>query len=782
MGSTDEATVNRRLAGVIAAFSRAPLLTSLGYVSIGATVAALTGGVPLTATAHGSAVALLLWLAASAALLYIALSNASNASNADNAALAQARDAQNRAESRLDVVVSSLPDALVVADLAGRIRLFNPSAEHLFGYSAAEVEGEPMDGLFADPYGRQQRERMKEFLATGSGGFISRGREMLARGKNGKVFPCEVSIAEMERDRQHRFVAVIHDVSTRKHALARLDVAEKVLESTMEGVMVTNRSGVIMWVNQAFCRISGYAREEVLGQPASMLKSGMQPGEFYAAMWNVILKDGEWAGEIWNRRKDGEAYPEWLTIKAICDHTGQVTSYVGVFSDISKHKRAEETIRTLTYYDPVTHLPNRDLFMDRLAQGLERAQRQERKVALVMIGLDRFRTVNETLGHQVGDQLLRMVADRLAGCLRGHDTVARLRGDTFCCLLTDLAQSHDAHLVIARLLDCFSTFFEIGGHELFVTASLGISVFPLDAAEPDDLVVKAETAMSRSKKQGEAVYQFYTPEMNTHSVARLQLETDLRKAIQRQEFVVYYQPKIETTTGRVVGAEALLRWHHRELGMVSPNDFIPMAEETGLIVPIGNWVLDHVCQQISLWQAEGVPAVQVAVNLSAHQFRQPDLVERVVEALKTHRIDPALIELELTESAVMRNAEMAISTLMELHGHGVRLAVDDFGTGYSSLSYLKRFPLDKLKIDRSFIHDVDTNATSAEIVGAIIAMAHSLNLSVIGEGVERAAQLSVLGQLHCDEIQGFYYSRPIPAQTFAEILRLGKVVGNDTAS
>ncbi|MGE5503393.1 MAG: putative bifunctional diguanylate cyclase/phosphodiesterase [Actinomycetota bacterium] len=746
--------------------SRAPAVAGLGWVLAGAGAMSLSAPSPITTDAWG-------WLLFSGLLVYLLVDRLRPAQTAQ---LAQAREAAREAEACLDVIISSLPDALVVADERGHIRLFNPSAERMFGYPPAAVVGEPLDGLFAEPYARRQREMLKGHVAGDADAeFLGTGRELLARRRDGAVFPAELSVAEMYRDGQRRFVAVVHDLSARKRALARLDVAEKVLECTMEGVMVTDRRGTILWVNQAFCRISGYGRDEVLGKDANIMKSGLQDAQFYAAMWQAIRENGEWSGEIWNRRKDGEAYPEWLTIRAITDAGGQTTRYVGVFSDISKHKRAEETIRTLTYYDAVTRLPNRYLFMDRLKQALERGERQGRKVALVMVGLNRFRTVNETLGHQTGDQLLRMVADRLAGGLRGHDTVARLRGDTFCCLLTELAQAPDAHLVISRLLECFTPSFEIGPHELFVTASLGISVYPVDGRDPDELVTKAETAMTRSKEHTEHGYQFYTPEMNANSIERLQLETDLRKAIARDELMVYYQPKVETATGRLVGAEALLRWQHSEYGMIPPSSFIPLAEETGLIIPIGNWVLDHVCRQVRAWQAAGLPAVQIAVNISAHQFRQPDLVDRVVDVLAAHRIEPALIELELTESAVMRNPEVAISTLMELHAQGVRLAVDDFGTGYSSLSYLKRFPLDKLKIDRSFIQDLDSNGTSSEIVGAIIAMAHTLNLSVVAEGVENPEQLDKLKTLNCDEIQGFYYSRPVPPDTFAGLLQLGRV-------
>lgn len=764
----------------LSAPGRLPFLSASLFLAIGLAVIVLANQRDLLGGALPGPFALGGWLGCAALGLYVVLSHRGRITQAE--ASLRAREMARAAEAALDTMMASLPDALIIADERGRVRKLNPRAEHLFGYAADEVLDEPVDGLLSEPYSRRLRERWKTYVADGSGELLSCGREVLGRRKDGGVVPMELSVAQLERDGERRFVVVLHDISARKRALARLDVAEKVLECTMEGVMVTDRRGTMLWVNQGFSNISGYPREEVLGQKAAMLKSGLQNAEFYHAMWARIRENGEWQGEIWNRRKDGEAFPEWLTIKAITDPSGQVTRYVGVFSDISKHKRAEETIRTLTYYDAVTRLPNRYLLMDRLDQALERAPRSGRRLALVMIGLNRFKQINETLGHQTGDVVLRTVADRLGMSLRGHDTVARLRGDTFCCLLTDLAQDHDAHLVISRLLESFSTSFEVDGHELFITAKVGISVYPVDGTDPEDLAQKAETAMNRSKELADNSYQFYTPEMHANSVERLRLETELRKAVSRDEFVVYYQPKIETASGRVVGAEALVRWRHRELGMISPADFIPIAEETGLIVPIGNWVMNHVCEQLRQWRDVGQPVVQVAVNLSAHQFRQPDLVEQVVTALNTHGIPPELLELELTESAVMHHAEATIETLMQLHKQGVRLAIDDFGTGYSSLSYLKKFPLDKLKIDRSFVMDIDTNPASAEIVGAIVAMGHSLNLEIVAEGVENDAQLDVLKGLKCDEIQGFYYSRPIPAETFASILRLGRIDGHATAA
>ncbi len=761
--------------GPARSLERSPWTVTGFYLLIMGSMAAVAGATGLADHMVPFSLGLTGWLLASGIGLHSYLRRVADGEN-----LAAARAASREAVHCLDVILASLPDALVLTDQAGRIRSLNRAASALFQLDLRQVADDPVDMLLEESFARQFRGNLTKHLSgDDDAGFLSCGREIVARRSDGTTFPAELSVSELERDGQRRFVLVLHDSSTRKQALARLDVAEKVLECTMEGVVVTDRRGCIEWVNHAFGRISGYDRAEVLGKTPAILKSGLQPPEFYGEMWNRIRCDGTWEGEIWNRRKNGEVYPEWLCIRGLPDRAGQLHRYVGVFSDLSKHKRAEETIRTLTYYDAVTHLPNRYLFMDRLAQSLERAQRTQRRVALVMVGLARFSAVNETLGHQMGDTLLLAVAERLGAALRGHDTVARLRGDTFCCLLTDLAQDHDAHLVISRLLDSLGPSFEIGGHELFVTAAIGISVYPLDGADPNVLVQKAETAMNRSKECSDNPYEFYTPEMHANSVARLRLETDLRKALARGELVVHYQPKIETGTGHLVGAEALLRWHHRELGMVAPTEFIPVAEETGLILPIGTWVLNAVCAEISRWQADGTKVVPIAVNLSAHQFRQPDLVDRVIEIITSHGIDPALIELELTESAVMHNPEQGISTLMALHDHGIGLAIDDFGTGYSSLSYLKRFPLDRLKIDRSFVHDIDANSTSAEIVSAIIAMAHSLNLAVVAEGVETQAQLTELHRLGCDHIQGFYYSKAIPAPAFSAILQLGRMTGAD---
>ncbi len=683
-----------------------------------------------------------------------------------------------QSQRRLRALMEAMDDAVVVIDQEGVIEAVYGLGETLFGHAARDIIGSEIWLLMPPDHCERFLTAFKKRVEGGEAG-LRRRYDIRGQRRDGTTFPAQMTLAE-GRGAPHRlFTLVIRDLSERKALYSRLSMTEKVLEATSEGVILADLKGRILWVNNGFSRISGYSRDEAIGQTTNLLKSGLQSPSFYKSMWGELMKTGEWSGEIWNRRKDGEAYPEWLSIKTIYDELGQPERFIGVFSDISKHKRAQETIRHLTYYDAVTRLPNRYLFQDRFNQSLERAKRANRQVALVLVSLDRFKTINETLGHQTGDALLREVAQRLTNSVRGEDTVSRLRGDTFCCILAELGQTHDANPVINRILDAFALPFQIAGHELFITASLGISLFPLDGGEMDDLLQKAESAVNRSKERAENSYYFYTPEMNANSMERLRLETDLRKAINRGELVLYYQPKVDAQSGRLVGAEALVRWHHPEYGMVPPGRFIPIAEDTGLILPIGATVMKQACQQIQSWMARGLTPVPVAVNLSAHQFRQPDMVQSVTRILSDYQVPQGMIELELTESAVMRNADSAIDVLMDLHHMGFSIAIDDFGTGYSSFSYLKRFPIDRLKIDRSFVQDLGRDQTGEEIVAAIIAMAHSLKMSVIAEGVESGQQLAMLRDMGCEEIQGFYYSRPLPEADFALLLQAGTLSGRD---
>jgi len=685
----------------------------------------------------------------------------------------------NRSEERFYGLLHAVTDGVILVDHLGQIQLFNGAAERIFGYPAADMIGRAFASLLPEDTGRQHELYFRDPEAVGRDKAIGTMREITARHSSGRLFPIELSLAEQIDPSDHLFIATFRDITLRKQQESKLAVAAAVLQATQEGVVVCDPDVRILWVNQTFTQISGYQPEEVIGRNPSILKSGLQGPEFYAELWNHLLTQGSWSGEIWNRRKDGEAYPEWLTISAVHDETGAVSRYVAVFGDISRHKQAEETIRNLTYYDPVTQLPNRHLFQDRLTQALEAARRRERKVALVLVSLNRFKTVNETFGHQSGDLLLQRVADRLSLAMRSQDTVARLRGDTFVCMLNDLSSGNEANAPITRLMEIFSTSFQLEAHELFVTANLGIALFPLDATDINDLLQKAETAMNRSKEDGENGYQFYTPEMNVNAIERLKLETDLRKAVTRGELEVYFQPKVLAANGKICGAEALVRWRHPELGMVPPSRFIPIAEDTGLISAIGEFVTRTACATWRRWQDEGKNPPRIAINLSPIQIRQGGVVQMVEQILADTGVPPQAIELELTESALMQDAEQAVGMLNRLHDMGVHLSIDDFGTGYSSLSYLRRFPLDCLKIDRSFVQDLGASSAAEEIVSAIIAMAHSLNLNVIAEGVETGIQLERLASLACDEIQGYYFSPPVVADSFIAMIQAGRLDGAD---
>ncbi|WP_295403105.1 EAL domain-containing protein, partial [uncultured Thiocystis sp.] len=496
---------------------------------------------------------------------------------------------------------------------------------------------------------------------------------------------------------------------------------------------------------------------------------------FYQELWESLLGTGHWQGEIWNRRKTGEIYPEWLSITVVRDTQGQVLNYIAIFSDISESKAARQQIEFLAHYDPLTQLANRHLLEERAGELLALAARNRTRLALMFIDLDRFKVVNDWLGHAAGDAILKTVAQRLRITMREVDILARLGGDEFVVVMPDIAETSEGigavMSVARRLLEALDEPMPIGGHALTVTASIGISLYPADGSDYEALLKQADAAMYSAKKAGRSNVLFFSPSMNLALEQERQLENALRIGLKNQEFEVYYQPQMEIASGRLIGMEALLRWTSAELGSLAPGRFIPLAEETGLILPLGEWVLREACRQTAHWQRQGLPAVPIAVNLSALQFRQSQLPEIVRCALHDSGLAAEWLELELTESVVMEDAKSAIASLRFLKKIGTTLSVDDFGTGYSSLSYLKRFALDKLKIDRSFIRNLPHDSDDAKIVPAIIGLAHALNLRVIAEGVETEAQLSFLREHRCDEIQGYWYSKPRSAADMETLLR-----------
>lgn len=568
-------------------------------------------------------------------------------------------------------------------------------------------------------------------------------------------------VQELRQALQERDVAL----STSKR---NLYLAERIIESSLEGIMVTDPQGHIESVNPAFTRLTGYSPSEVIGKTPAVLSSGRHGKDFYQQMWDELTRKGNWQGEVWNRRKNGEVFPELLTIAAIHDEAGSVTHYASLFSDISRIKENEEHIRNLAYYDPLTALPNRRLFNDRLSVAIAHAHRYQSQLAVMFVDLDRFKRINDSLGHDVGDHLLQEVALRLGDAVREDDTVARMGGDEFIIMLSDVSELEEVISIARRIIELMGEPVCIDAHELLVTCSLGISVYPEDGEDIDTLVKNADTAMYRAKDAGRNSYQLYSPAMNARSLEHLAMELSLHRALEAGELEVFYQPLFSAQEAALVGAEALIRWNHPGLGRVSPADFIPLAEETGLILDIGDYVMRQVCRQIKLWQQQGYGDINVAINVSARQFRQEDFLSSVYDLLESEAIDSELLTFELTESMLVEDAVEAIQTMNALRKMGVGLSVDDFGTGYSSLSYLRRFPISKLKIDRAFIRDIENDHDGGAIVSAVIGLGHSLGLSVVAEGVENADQLAFLQQNNCNVIQGFYYSPPVDAATFEQ--------------
>jgi len=547
----------------------------------------------------------------------------------------------------------------------------------------------------------------------------------------------------------------------------RLRMAAAVFDSTLEGVLVTNRLGNIVHVNRAFMDITGYHEDEVLGHNPSKFKSGRHDVAFYRQIFHSLDQDGSWSGEIWNRRKSGEIYPQWQTIRAIQNDAGHVSHYVAVFSDISALKRSERERAHLIQHDPLTELPNRLLFHDRAEQALAAAQANKRGCALLLLDLDHFQSINDSLGHAVGDQLIKAVVTRLQGLMKNGMTLARMGGDEFAVLLEDTPQVADAATLAQAIIDSLKQPFLVHGHTLFISASIGISLFPSDAIGPEQLLRNADSALFKAKGNGRGGYALYTEELTAHAQQRVEMTAELRRALAQEELRVYYQPVHDLASRQLVGVEALVRWMHPERGLVPPGDFIPVAERSGLIAEIDAWVMTRACQQMCAWQAQGHSLDFIAVNVSSRLFGHQDLYQQVARILADTGLNPARLELEVTESAVMEDPEAALEQMHRLRELGLRLSIDDFGTGYSSLLRLKRLPVQKLKIDQGFVAGLPLDEDDAAIVRVIIALARSMGMQVHAEGIEQPEQAQFLLQHQCELGQGYWFGRPMPAAELA---------------
>lgn len=560
-----------------------------------------------------------------------------------------------------------------------------------------------------------------------------------------------------------RSSGTVQDITERKQAEESLRLYANVFEHSGEAILITDSDQHILAVNPAFTRLTGYTIDDIRGANPNVLASGQTPPETYQAMWADLGKTGYWQGEIVDRRKDGTFYPKWITISKVRDAEGQTTHYVASFTDITERKQAEEQISQLAYHDVLTGLLNRFSLNSQMEQALAMARREHRALALIFLDMDRFKTINDTLGHAVGDELLVIVANRLRESVRESDIVARLGGDEFVVVLSEVEDATAAARLADKLLQVLAQPYRIGENELHSAASIGVAFYPNDGEDSETLMKNADTAMYHAKSQGRNNIQFFTAEMNLAAVKRLKLDHDLRVAVETRQFELHYQPQLDSRNGRVVGVEALVRWRHPQDGLVSPVEFIPVAEETGMILPLGAWVLDEACRQLRVWRDAGIQDVAMAVNLSAHQLNAPALHEQIAQALEKHGLTGADLELEITESVAMHDPATSITQLKALRSLGVRLSIDDFGTGYSSLSYLKLLPIHTLKLDQSFVHDIESDSNDVAICTATIALAHNLGLSVVAEGVETEAQRLLLTSHHCDFMQGYLFSKPLLA-------------------
>ncbi|MHB1360003.1 MAG: putative bifunctional diguanylate cyclase/phosphodiesterase [Rhodocyclaceae bacterium] len=671
-------------------------------------------------------------------------------------------------------ILDQIHESVITMDLDGYITGWNRGAEQLFGYGRDEAVGQHILFLYADPDAGDDSEGFRDtFLEQGG-----REMEVRRRRKSGEIFwaSLQLSLLKDASGQPSGLIGYLSDITARIEAEKTMRLQARIFENSEESILITDIDRRILSVNPAFCKITGYAENEVLGQPQEFLRSAKHPTSFYADIWAHVDREGNWQGEVWARRKNGEDFPGWASISLVRNRDGQISHYFSMFTDITERKRAEERIHYLAYYDDLTGLPNRSLLNKLIDQALVEARRNRLHGAILFVDLNRFKPINDTLGHDVGDRLLKQVAERLRDAVRAEDVVARMGGDEFVVGLFDITRREHAAVVAQKLLAALDPPFWVEEHELKAGAAIGISIYPRDGFDTESLLRMADIAMYRAKQSGQDSYAFYSHEMNRRALDRLKIESGLRRGIDRNELFLHYQPKVDIQSGRIVGAEALVRWNHPERGLVSPGDFIPVAEESGLIVRLSAWVLDAALRQAHDWHAAGCAPLKVAVNLSARDF-SPGLAARVAALLTSHGVPPGWLELEITEGMLTHGNREVITLMDEVAALGVSLSLDDFGTGYSSLSYLKRFPIDTLKIDRSFVTGIPDDGNDCAIAGAIVSMAQRLGHRVIAEGVETAEQLAFLKSLGCQEMQGYFFSAPVAAEEFTAMLKAGKALG-----
>lgn len=696
------------------------------------------------------------------------------------AALKEQVDKQHALTRFVESVMNTMDDLLFVVDKKGLILRINAAVERELGFAEAELLQRNIDNLL--PPSRRQclAGHLPElpwpvhsvlFETIQLNGQYSGEHELLAKhpDKPKSVYWLKSSLLFSTQGKLEGAVITAANITELKHRESQLRLSNKVFEQSCEAIFITDPQGTFLEVNAAFCAITGYRRHEVLGQNTRILKSHLHDDEFYQRLWQTLLSRGFWKGEIWDRRKNGEFCPMLTSISAICDDQGQITQFVAIATDISYQKQTEKELKQLAYYDVLTNLPNRALFKDRLEQEILLAKRKKNRLALFFLDLDHFKNINDSLGHWAGDHLLQVIATRIQSCLRQSDTVARLSGDEFTIILPGLTGIAAATELAQQLVNVVASPVQLKDHTVYVGVSIGIAVYPDDGEDFHTLTRHADTAMYASKNKGRQTFQYFEAGMNEAARQRLLLENALRQAIEHDEFQLYYQPKSDCTLSRITGAEALVRWHRPAFGMMGPDRFVAIAEETGLIIPIGEWILKTACLQAGVW-AKKMQDFRVAINLSPRQLLADDFIDVLDAILTETRTDPNWIELEITESLLMHDLETATSRLKQIQERGIRVAMDDFGTGYSSLSYLKLLPIQTLKIDRSFVQAYNGNPASNEaaFIKTIVSLGLILNMTVVAEGVENQFQLELLQSYGCQVFQGYYLSPPVPKDEFQQ--------------
>ena len=688
----------------------------------------------------------------------------------------QAEERLKRTEERFRLLNEQAVEWIFWRDPDERFSYISPACERISGYTPREFQEHPklMDEIIVDkdqPLWEKHRKERKDRNFSN----FTQSLELRIRHKNGSLrwLSHTCSPVYSNRGSYLGIRGIYVDVTERKAAEERMALADRVFASTMEGVMITDADLRITYVNEAFTRITGYSAAKALGKTPKILQSNRHDEEFYRVMWQILRKEGGcWQGEIWNRRHNGEIYPEWLNISCLRDEVGNITHYAAVFSDLTLQKIDEENIRFLAYHDALTRLPNRFLFQERVERALTHITRTYQKAAVLFLDLDNFKRINDTLGHDAGDELLIQAGKRMQACLRSEDTVARLGGDEYGILLPEISGPDDAGAVAVKVLLALKQPFFLQHKEFNISTSIGVAIAPVDGIDKENLLKHADQAMYRAKDLGRANYQFYNVEMDGNLSKLLSLERGLRQALERGEFSLHFQPLVNVSNKEIVGLEALLRWQSPDFGNVPPAQFIPVAESSGLIKAIGDWVLLKACRQGAEWRKKGYQSMRIAVNVSVHQFLEPGFAERVRDILLETDFEAEYLELEITEGVAMENVELSEIVLQKLHCLGVKIAIDDFGTGYSSLNYLKRFPISTLKIDQSFIQDNLDNSQNSVIVNSILVLARSLNYKAVAEGVETLEQLQFLEECFCDEIQGYLFSIPLPPEKVEILFKL----------